>query len=87
MPDRGDGACTYLTEDNLCSIYETRPELCNMQKMWQKRNQELDLESRGINKKEYFKINSGVCNDMMKEECIDKKYLIDLKEYDSMQDE
>ena len=27
--DRGDCVCKYLTEDNKCSIYEDRPELCN----------------------------------------------------------
>lgn len=27
--DRGDGVCKYLTEDNLCSIYDNRPKICN----------------------------------------------------------
>ncbi len=26
--DRGDGACIHLTDDNLCSIYENRPDIC-----------------------------------------------------------
>lgn len=86
MPDRGDGACKYLTDDNLCSIYDTRPELCNMEKMWVKRNAELDLEIRGISKKEYFKFNNGVCNEMMEVDEIDEKFFIDLKAYDEMQE-
>lgn len=85
MPDRGDGACKYLTEDNLCSIYDTRPELCNMESMWIKRNDELDLEARGISKKEYFKINSDVCNEMIEADALDEKFLIDLKLYDEME--
>ena len=28
--DRGDGVCEHLTEDNLCNIYETRPEICKV---------------------------------------------------------
>lgn len=83
MPDRGDGACVYL-KDNLCSIYDTRPELCNMEKMWVKRNRELDLEVRGITKKDYFKLNNEVCNQMIKEDELDEKYLINLEEYDKM---
>lgn len=26
--DRGDGGCQYLTEDNLCGIYDDRPDIC-----------------------------------------------------------
>lgn len=28
--DRGDGVCKYLN-DNLCSIYDTRPVLCRVE--------------------------------------------------------
>lgn len=28
--DRGDGACIYLTTENTCAIYETRPEICRV---------------------------------------------------------
>ena len=87
MPDRGDGACIHLTQDNLCSIYETRPDLCNMEKMWQKRRFELDLDARGVTKKAYFKVNSEVCNQMMEQQGMDKKFLINLKVYDEMSDE
>jgi hypothetical protein len=24
--------CSYITDDNLCSIYETRPLMCNIEK-------------------------------------------------------
>jgi len=30
--DRGDGACKMLTEDNLCSIYDNRPNICRVKK-------------------------------------------------------
>lgn len=27
--DRGDLVCKHLTEDNLCSIYDKRPAICD----------------------------------------------------------
>lgn len=32
--DRGDGVCRHLTDANLCAIYETRPEICNVDRMF-----------------------------------------------------
>ena len=31
--DRGDGVCKFL-RGNLCSIYENRPDICNVDKMY-----------------------------------------------------
>lgn len=31
--DRGDGGCKYLTDDNRCAIYATRPVLCRVDVM------------------------------------------------------
>lgn len=87
MPDRGDGACIHLGDDNLCKIYDTRPELCNMEKMWTKRNYELDLESRGVSKKDYFRFNSNVCNNYMDQDGISKEFKIDLSIYDGMEEQ
>ncbi len=28
LPNRSDGACAYLTDDNRCRIYPVRPEKC-----------------------------------------------------------
>jgi Fe-S-cluster containining protein len=35
--DKGDGTCIHLTNDNLCAIYETRPEICNTKRMYDKK--------------------------------------------------
>lgn len=35
--DRGDGTCIHLTEQNLCGIYDNRPEVCNTRKMFEKK--------------------------------------------------
>ena len=34
--DRGDGVCINLKEDNTCAIYDTRPEICNTKRMYEK---------------------------------------------------
>lgn len=53
--DRGDGVCKYLTEDNLCAIYEGRPDICNTDKMYEK------YFSRTMSRDYYDAINSGAC--------------------------
>lgn len=79
MPDRGDGACIYLRENNLCDIYDERPEICNMEKMFLKRKEE--FPDINFSKIDYFKLNNEVCNQMMDEDGItDLK--IDLTLYD-----
>jgi Fe-S-cluster containining protein len=87
MPDRGDGACIHLTKENMCSIYETRPDLCNMEFLWNKKNKELLFEEQGISKKDYFIENSKACNFMIKEDNMDEKFYIDLKKYNAMEGE
>lgn len=32
--DRGDGVCVHLTSDNLCDIYDNRPEVCSVERMY-----------------------------------------------------
>tara|TARA_B100001059_G_C17337010_1_gene334042 strand:+ start:204 stop:494 length:291 start_codon:yes stop_codon:yes gene_type:complete len=51
------GHCTNLKEDNSCSIYDNRPEICV-------------VSNRGTNysKKEYNKIVADICNTWMDEE-------------------
>lgn len=33
--DSGNGVCKYLTKENLCSIYNLRPDVCNVEKMYE----------------------------------------------------
>ena len=74
MPQREDGACIHLDEDNTCKIYETRPEFCRVDKM-AKKNQE------NISKLDYFKTSSAICNIWIKEDGLDSKYTIDIGRY------
>jgi len=34
---RPDGSCIHLTKDNLCEIYDHRPVICNVSKLYRKR--------------------------------------------------
>ena len=31
----GDGVCVHLTHDNLCEIYNNRPDICDVNKMFE----------------------------------------------------
>lgn len=33
--DSGNGKCKYLTKNNLCAIYANRPDICNVDKMYE----------------------------------------------------
>jgi Fe-S-cluster containining protein len=76
MPQRADGACINLAEDNTCNIYETRPDICRVDKMSETTGQTL-----GMNKIEYFKFASKCCNKMIENQNLDKKYLINVDLY------
>ena len=50
----GTGRCKYLTEDNLCSIYEHRPNTCRTSYMYDKYFQHM---SAG----DYYKMVNEIC--------------------------
>lgn len=51
--DRGDGVCKHLS-GNLCAIYETRPDVCNVEKMW-------PLFAPVMSREEYDRTNMASC--------------------------
>ena len=70
MPSNEDGSCIYLNKDNTCSIYNQRPEVCNIDKMRKKQTI--------LSKKEYYKLSAKVCNQFIEEDGLDDKYKIDV---------
>ena len=51
----GDGVCIHLSDDNLCNIYASRPDICNVEKMY-------ELTYKAImSKEEYEKMNMEGC--------------------------
>lgn len=54
--DRGDGICRYFCEDTrLCKIYENRPEICNVDKMY------IAYFSNDLTLDEYYEMNYNAC--------------------------
>lgn len=53
--DNGSGKCIYLNEYNKCSIYNNRPEICNVYIMYKKYYSNIYTE------KEFYELNYKVC--------------------------
>lgn len=53
--DRGDGVCIHLRDDNLCSIYDCRPEICNVERMYEK------FFASIYSREEFFRLNEEEC--------------------------
>ena len=50
------GECIHLTSDNLCDIYDHRPDVCNVEKMY-------DMYYKDImNADEYIDLNKKMCH-------------------------
>lgn len=52
--DRGDGVCRYLAGNNLCIIYENRPDICNVEKMY-------SFFASQMSKEDYYSIMEQSC--------------------------
>ncbi|MBN2778669.1 MAG: YkgJ family cysteine cluster protein [Bacteroidales bacterium] len=54
--DRGDGICKHFDETkNLCEIYSTRPDICNVMKMYEIHFKQF------YSLKEYIDMNESSC--------------------------
>jgi Fe-S-cluster containining protein len=73
--DLGDGSCKhYNTIDLKCNIYETRPNICRVEKMF-------DIEYfKYFSKNEFYILNAKVCNELQNKYEMDKKYKITIGE-------
>lgn len=57
--NRGDGICKYFDDDfNLCTIYEKRPILCNIDEAFK------TYFSDKMTQNEYYKLNYQICNQL-----------------------
>jgi Fe-S-cluster containining protein len=50
--------CPYLTDDNMCSVYDKRPFLCDTKKMFDA------VHSKTMTKQEYFNKAKIACNQL-----------------------
>lgn len=56
LPIAPSGGCGHLTENNECAIYDTRPEVCSVERTYVKKHEPL-----GVTREEYFKRTEEVC--------------------------
>ena len=56
--DRGDGVCKNLDENNLCKIYDNRPDVCNVEVGYKKFFANLYSEE------EFFQMNYKICEEL-----------------------
>lgn len=61
------GRCEKLGEDNRCTIYETRPLICNIEKV---------ADYLGVDKKKFFERNIKACNMMMDQDGVPEEFRI-----------
>lgn len=73
--DLGNGVCKFFVfETKSCSIYETRPNICKVDKMF-------DLKYyKNYSKKEFYKLNVNACNEIQEKYQFDISYRIKLGE-------
>ena len=76
MPQREDGACIHLDEDNRCKIYETRPIFCRVKEGYKKFKNVLNMTEKG-----FFIQNNLLCNQWVKEDGMDDSFLINIGDY------
>jgi len=77
LPHDINGVCSHLNKKtNKCSIYNTRPEECRVDKMFDKY-----FKSK-ISKKEFYKQNTKACHDLIDKEGLSDSFKIDISAYD-----
>lgn len=57
--DMGNGVCVHLCE-NSCSIYESRPEICRVDVMYEK------YFSKYFDREEFYEANEDMCRTLQK---------------------
>lgn len=72
-----DGSCEMLTEDKKCSVYENRPLVCRIDRMYNKYH-----KKTGKSRKEMYREEAIICNKFQEKDGIDKSFRIDLKQYE-----
>ena len=75
MPQREDGACIHLTEDNLCEIYDDRPDFCRIDDA-----QKMVKETKNMTKRNYYKLSAELCNGYQEGFGIGEEYRVCLEE-------
>ena len=76
LPIKEDGSCGHLV-GNLCSIYENRPEICNVQQTMER----VVKEGKWKNNIDFYKFVTKNCHELIDEAGLDDKFKVNLKDY------
>lgn len=70
-----DGSCVML-KDNLCSVYETRPLLCNVKKLGN-----LIALQTNTSLETVYALTASACNDLIEAYKLDPSFMIDPSQF------
>lgn len=73
--DLGNGTCKYFDKvNNLCTIYENRPDICRVDKMFNL------VYSNEFTQEEFYIGNAKVCNELQEKYKMDKSFRVKIGE-------
>ena len=55
LPRSERGGCGHLREDNSCAIYESRPDICDVRKVWEQNHR------ANVSWEDYCLLNEEIC--------------------------
>lgn len=73
--DKGDGVCVHLNEENECSIYDDRPNICRIDEMYER------VYYEHFTKKEYYFENVLACRTLQKKAGFTEDNMITLDDF------
>lgn len=72
-----DGVCKHLGGDNLCTIYDDRPDYCHINIKLANQERIKNREEPFKTKEEFFRANRDLCNQFQEEDKMDEKYRVE----------
>tara|TARA_R100000781_G_scaffold7089_1_gene6955 strand:+ start:871 stop:1287 length:417 start_codon:yes stop_codon:yes gene_type:complete len=66
-----DGSCSKLTDDGQCSVYDSRPIICNIK---------LSASLLNTDLQQFYRINADYCNSLIQKAGLSTDYLVKLEE-------
>lgn len=64
------GACLKLQDDNSCAVYNDRPNICSVDKTWER------YHSKHISKENYYLSSVALCNAMIKDAGLSENFYL-----------
>jgi Fe-S-cluster containining protein len=68
-----NGNCEHLQDDHTCAIYDTRPDICNIEKVWEKHHKD------NISIQDYFISSAMLCNSLILADNADESFFINME--------